>query len=242
MLDRGKKGVERTIQQLNNFDIKHTGIFSNAHERNLDYPALLTVKGVRIAFLNYTTNTNGLQPQYPNIINLADTVEMKRDLIHTHMLNPDIIIANMHWGEEYITRPTTHQKELADFLIRNGVRIIIGHHPHVIQPMVKHISDNKINSVVYYSLGNFVSNQQKTNTDGGAIAEITLRVSKDHEIEIESAQYSFVWVRKYRSEGKFNYTIIPTDMDLREINPPLSPEETQKMSIFVNNAKRIISP
>lgn len=241
MLDRGKPGLERTINQLNSFDIKHTGVFKNSSERKLNYPVVLTVKGIRIAFLNYTTTTNGLHPSYPNIINLADTLEIKKDLINTHLLQPDIIIANMHWGEEYFTRPTKHQKTLADFLLRNGVRIIIGHHPHVVQPMIKEIKNNKIDKVTYYSLGNFISNQRQLHTDGGAFAEITLKIMKDNSIEIESARHALFWVRKHNIDQQLSYTIIPADVDPATINPSLTPEETQKMSIFVSNAKKKIT-
>ncbi|HBK93499.1 MAG TPA: capsular biosynthesis protein, partial [Porphyromonadaceae bacterium] len=110
------------------------------------------------------------------MVNVIDTLQMKSDLRLTQLYNPDIVIANMHWGDEYVTRPNAEQKRLASFLFRNGVRIIIGNHPHVVQPLVKNKTNNEIETVVYYSLGNFVSNQQKINTDGGAMAEIVIHM------------------------------------------------------------------
>lgn len=240
ILDRGKRGVENTIDVLDSLKVKQTGVFKSKFTRGLNYPLMIIKNGIRIAFLNYTYDTNGLKVVPPNIVNLIDTIQIKKDLRLTQLYNPDIIIANMHWGEEYIVKQNREQKQLADFLIRNGVRIIIGNHPHVVQPLIKNITDNKIESVVYYSLGNFISNQQKVNTDGGAIAEITIKKINEHTIEIESCDYSLAWVRKFTKDGKVKYVLIPSYMDLDEINPPLTAEELQKMNIFVSNANKII--
>lgn len=240
ILDRSKHGLERTIDVLDSIQVKHTGVFKNSLSRGLNYPLMMIKHGIRIAFLNYTYGANGLKVSPPNIVNFIDTAAIKKDLRLTRLYDPDIIIANMHWGEEYHTVENHEQRELADFLFRNGVRIIIGNHPHVVQPLVKNVSNNKIESVVYYSLGNFISNQQKIHTDGGAIAEITLKKTKENKVEIESAGYSLVWVRKFTHNNKLNYVLIPDYADLNEISPPLSFEELQKMNIFATNAKRII--
>lgn len=241
ILDRGKHGLERTIDVLDSLQVKHTGVFKSKLSRGLNYPLMMIKNGIRIAFLNYTYDTNGLQTVPPNIVNLIDTVQIKRDLHLTALYNPDIVIANMHWGEEYFVKPGREQKQLAAFLIRNGVRIIIGNHPHVVQPLVKNISENEIESVVFYSLGNFISNQQKINTDGGAIAEITISKDADNAITIESCNYSLAWVRKFKTHrGKLKYELIPSDQDFEKINPPLTNEELQKMNTFVENARQII--
>lgn len=239
ILDRGKSGLERTIDILDSLRVKHTGVFKSKNSRGLSYPLMVIKNGIRIAFINYTYDTNGLKTTPPNIVNLIDTLQIKRDLRLTSLYKPDIVIANMHWGEEYFVNPSRKQKQLADFLFRNGVRIIIGHHPHVVQPMVKNTNEENIQSVVYYSLGNFISNQQKTNTDGGAIAEIVIR-KIDDEIIIDSCDYSLVWVRKFKENNKLKYVLIPAEHDLEKIKPSLVNEELQRMNIFVKNANQII--
>ena len=147
----------------------------------------------------------------------------------------------MHWGDEYRTFPNAEQKKLADFLFRNGVRIIIGNHPHVVQPLITNEVNGEIESVVYYSLGNFVSNQQKVNTDGGALAEIVIsKADDDSSVTIESCNYSLVWVRKYTKNGKLNYTLIPVEEHKKTSIPVLTPQELQKMNIIATNADKII--
>ncbi len=237
ILDSGKKGLERTIDILDSLKVKHTGVFKSKIARGLSYPLMIIKNGIRIAFLNYTYDTNGIRITPPNLVNMIDTMQIKKDIRLANLNKPDIIIANMHWGDEYHTNHNKEQQRLANFLFDNGVRIIIGNHPHVVQPMVKNVVDNKIESVVYYSLGNFISNQRKTNTDGGAVAEINLRMSEDtNQIEIVSYGYSLVWVRKYINTNKLKYTLIPTDINFDTLSPALSIEELEKLNIFVRNA------
>jgi poly-gamma-glutamate synthesis protein (capsule biosynthesis protein) len=100
-LDRGRKGLERTIDLLDSVGIKHTGTFGSEGARSLHYPLMVIKNGIRIAFLNYTYDTNGLIVQEPNQINVTDTNLIKQDIGRTQLYKPDIIIAQMHWGEEY---------------------------------------------------------------------------------------------------------------------------------------------
>lgn len=240
-VDKGKKGLERTIDVLDSMRIKHTGTFKNAMERDLYYPLIIIKNGIRIALLNYTYGTNGLPVHAPNIVNLIDTLEIKKDLKWTSLYKPDIVIANLHWGDEYVTSPNRQQIELAQWLTKNGVRIVIGHHPHVVQPLHVRREDNTIQNIVFYSLGNFISNQRKINTDGGAIAEIV--ISKDEDsanVTIESCDYSLVWVDKYYANGKNHYRLIPSWHDKNKDIENFSDENKRKMSIFVRNATRII--
>lgn len=241
VVDKGKKGFERTLNVLDSIGIKYTGSFKSKNTRGLNYPLLMIKNGIRIAFLNYTYDTNGLPVTAPNIVNVIDTLQMKSDLRLTQLYKPDIVIANMHWGDEYVTRPNATQRKLADFLFRNGVRIIIGNHPHVVQPLVISQVDNEIETVVYYSLGNFISNQQKVNTDGGALAEIVISKADDESpVKIESCNYSLVWVRKYTEKGKLKYTLIPVEEHKKTAFPTLTQQELQKMNIFATNAEKII--
>ena len=239
-VDRGRKGLERTIDMLDSIGVKHTGVFKSNETRKLYYPLMTVKNGIRIAFLNYVYDTNGLPVTEPNIVNLIDTVQILRDLQLTKLYKPDIVIAHMHWGEEYQTFPSRAQKDLTHLLFSNGVRIIIGHHPHVVQPLVINKENNAIKNVVYYSLGNFISNQQKVNTDGGMLAEITISKEPDKDVVIESCDYSFVWVRKYFANRKNNYVLIPSWQPENQKIPEMNSWEKQKMNTFVKNAEKIV--
>lgn len=238
--DKGRKGLERTIDRLDSIDIKHTGTFKSKDTRGLYYPLMIIKNGIRIAFLNYSYDTNGIPVPKPNIINAIDTVQIIKDIALAKLYNPDIIIANMHWDEEYMTYPSQQQQKLADLLIKNGVRIVIGNHPHVVQPFVVNKKDDKIGSVVYYSLGNFISNQQKPNTDGGMIAEIVISKDDNKDIEIDSCTYSLVWVHKYVANKKINYILIPSWIESYEDICGMNDTPKQKMDAFIKNAEKII--
>ena len=210
--DTGKKGIERTIQVLDSLQIKHTGTFKNAEERKLFYPLIIVKNGFRLAFLNYSYNTNGMPVYSPNIVNVINDKLILQDIAEAKQYKPDMIIACMHWGNEYQRLPNNEQKRLANLLIDNGVGLIIGSHPHVIQPIEAPLDvDGKISHVVAYSLGNFISNQKDRYTDSGAMVKIVLEKQED-KVSIADCKYSLVWRYKYTEQGKLNYTLIPASI------------------------------
>ena len=245
--DTGRKGLEQTIQVIKDTGAKQTGTFASKEERDLNYPLMIIKNGIRIAFLNYSYGVNDLKVKEPNILNLIDTVLIKKDITAAKLLNPDIVIAVMHWGEEYYTRPSLIQKSVAQFLFDNNVRIIIGHHPHVIQPIQTYRDNDSITHTVFYSLGNFYTNQRKQNTDGGMFAEIVLRKdAEDSLVIIESVDYSLFWVHKYYENRKPVYRILPIakedstnneDIDKNKYN--LQPYEQATLNSFVKSANII---
>ena len=125
-LDRGKSGLERTIQLIDSLKVPHAGTYINADEREKKYPLLLEKNGFRIALLNYTYGTNGIPVTPPNIVNYIDTAIIVKDIEESKAMKPDAIIACMHWGIEYQSLPDKEQKFLADWLIEKGVNHIIG--------------------------------------------------------------------------------------------------------------------
>lgn len=238
-LDTGKKGLEQTIQVIKKTGAKQTGTFVSPKERALHYPLMFIKNGIRIAFFNYTYGTNGLKSTAPTIVNLIDTLLIKKDIEAAQLLHPDIMIAVMHWGEEYHTQPSTHQKKIAQFLFNHHIRIIIGHHPHVVQPIQSHRDNQTITHVVFYSLGNFFSNQRKLHTDGGMLAKIVLRKSADQApVAIESVSHSLVWTHKFFKNRKPHYRLLPAQKDTTGYN--LQPYEQWTMDRFVKGAERVV--
>lgn len=245
-LDTGRKGLEQTILVIKEQGLKQTGTFVSKEQRDLNYPLMIIKNGIRIAFLNYTYGTNGLVVEKPNVVNLIDTLLIKEDIEAARLLKPDIMIAVMHWGEEYHARPSTNQKSIAKFLLNNNVPIIIGHHPHVIQPIQINMVNDTIAQVVYYSLGNFVSNQRKLNTDGGMFAQIVLRKdADDNSVFIESADYSLIWIHKYYENRKPVYRILPVSKQDSAYNEKqdenkynLQPYEQAAMNRFARSANK----
>jgi poly-gamma-glutamate capsule biosynthesis protein CapA/YwtB (metallophosphatase superfamily) len=138
---------------------------------------VINVNGIKLGFLSYTYGTNGIPvpKDKPYLVNLIDRQKIKEDLQRLKH-EADVIIVNMHWGIEYQPYPTEEQKQLAKFLTNHGAHVIIGHHPHVLQPMEWVEGENGQKSIVIYSLGNFLSAQKGNGKDIGGI--FTLQIEK----------------------------------------------------------------
>lgn len=170
-------GVLGTIQCLDSLELGHTGTFRNARERALTYPYLMYRKGMKLALLNYTYGINGMAVPKPTVINLIDTVQIKKDLAAARAAQADFIITFMHWGPEDQVAENKEQRALAQLLIRHGSDLVIGAHPHVVQPIRQEqtgAGDQRRSAWVVYSLGNFISSQTKTENSGGLLYAVTL--------------------------------------------------------------------
>ena len=208
--DRGAKGITRTLDVLGELNFYHTGTYRNSAEKTFSHPHIVDVKGFRLAFIAYTYGTNGLPVVYPTIVNLIDTAEIAKDVELVKKYNPDMIICLLHWGLEYQLKQNEEQKMLADFIIAHGVNLVIGSHPHVIQPMeTRKDLEGNINSAIVYSLGNAVSNQNYEHTDIGALAHIAL-VKNETETKIVDCKYSFILRHRPIENGKTKFYVIPT--------------------------------
>lgn len=211
-VDRGKKGIERTIKVLDSLDIVHTGTFKDSLERDIYYPLLMLKDGIRIAMLNYTYGTNGIPVPKPNIVNLIDTFQIKKDINAAKKLGADIIVTNIHWGDEYVLKQNREQERLANFLVDNGVRLVIGNHPHVVQPVDIRREGDSIKSIIVYSLGNYVSGMRTINTSGGMVVNIDISKEPRQAVSIDRFDYSLVWTHKPKKDGKYtNFKLLPVD-------------------------------
>ena len=234
-LDRGSRGLERTILMLDSLDFAYAGTYVNEEERRERYPLLVEKNGFRIVFLNYTYGTNGLEPVSPRIVNYMDKEQMKEDIALARRMRPDAIIACMHWGIEYRLLPRKAEKDLADWLLAQGVDHVIGSHPHVLQPMeVKRDAHTPAKHLVVYSLGNFISNMSKENTDGGAMVRLEL-VKYSDIVQMRSCDYSLVWTSCPFLSGKKNYEVYPAGY----VNKPIDNKELMLMNRFLKNSRML---
>jgi poly-gamma-glutamate capsule biosynthesis protein CapA/YwtB (metallophosphatase superfamily) len=232
--DRGKKGIERTILMLDSLGLAHMGTYCDAETYHKNYPLIINKKGFRLAFLNYTYGTNGIGIPDGNIVNLIDEDRIARDIKASHDSLADKVIIFMHWGEEYQRLPNTFQKETADFCFAKGADIIIGSHPHVIQPMEWRKADSmKKDQLVVWSLGNTVSNQRNRYTDGGAMVEITL-LKTGRETHISRSGYFLNWVNLP------GYSILPVTKVESDTNL-IKPSHRGQFSQFVSDSRRLLN-
>ncbi len=218
-------GVTHTINTLNDLGFLQTGTFKNQRDRSAFYPLMVYKNGFKLAFLNYTYDTNGVPTEAPTIVNRIDTVQIGADLAEARARKPHFIIVVMHWGIEYQLQENAEQRRLARFLIRNGADMVIGMHPHVVQPIrtetVTMPDGSRKEAVVVYSLGNFISNQQQPNTDGGLLFQVDLLKTKGSP-QVRLGQHGMIPVWRYIHKsvaGKSTFYTLP--VALLEKNPDL---------------------
>lgn len=209
-LDKGTRGMVRTHAVLDSQGIKHIGTYLNPEDRKSSYPYLLRKNGFRIIMLNYTYGTNGFVVASPRIVNYIDKEIMAADIEEAKLFCPDFIIANIHWGVEYNQKPSGEQRELSEWLFRQGVDVVMGSHPHVVQPMeMKKDSVGVNRQLVVYSLGNFVSNMSIRHTRGGAMVKLVL-CRKGLDRYIGSANYAILFNDRYTNDrGNMDMKIVP---------------------------------
>ncbi len=214
-LDRGSAGLERTYEMADRKGVILTGCFISSGHRAQTYPLILEKNDIMLALLNYTYGTNGLQADTPNIVNYIDTLMIQRDVEKLKLVEPDFVIACMHWGNEYERQENSVQREIAGFLFRQGINVIIGSHPHVVQPVVYVETDTGFHHLVVYSLGNFVSNQRDRYRDGGIV--FGLELEKTDRTRISGFDYLPVWVHKPWQGDKQVFRLIPANLGQEEI-------------------------
>ncbi len=211
--DAGRLGVFQTINTLYKYGFYQTGSFQSAAEREAYYPLIVYKNGFKIAFLNYTYSTNGIATKPPMIVNTIDEAQIKQDLELTKAMQPDFIIVAMHWGNEYRQQYNKEQESLAKQMINWGTDLIVGAHPHVVQP-IKWYTDPEGRKVpVAYSLGNFISNQRRPHTDGGILLEVELikDPASGHTI-LNDCGYKTVWRYIHtKANGKKSFIVLPVD-------------------------------
>lgn len=218
-LDSRYAGLVSTIETLDNVGISHMGTYSS-QEASQEI-LIKDVNGIKIAFLAYTYGTNGIPvpsgKEY--CINLIDKDKIKTDVNKAKSLGADLIAINMHWGNEYRLKPTDEQKQLADFLFENGVDLILGSHPHVLEPMetreVTLADGTKKQGFLIYSLGNFVSGQVKQYTNHSIILNLTITKHSEGNITIDDVNYIPIYVDNRGGQAAERFKILNIDKSIK---------------------------
>lgn len=177
MIDKGAKGLAEAIEYWDSQPIVHTGAYKNTEDLNkVEY---IEKNGLKIGLVGVTQYTNGLS--LPADSELKIIYSADEDIIKSKIENAkkecDMVLVNVHWGNEYQTAPTDDQRNLAQKMANWGADVIIGHHPHVIQPVEYITREDGSKTLVAYSLGNFISQQNTPARVVGGM--LTYTVTKD---------------------------------------------------------------
>lgn len=243
-MDKGYSGLSSTLDTLDEIGFSHMGTSRSVDEQNTIL--VKDVNGINIAFLAFTYGTNGISiPSDKSYsVNLIDRDLILKQLESAKRLNVDMICVNMHWGVEYQTSPNSEQKELADFLFKNGVDIIFGSHPHVLQSMEKRtvtLDDGTTKDCfVIYSLGNFISNQSDVNTQDTIILNLQVTKSgKEGKISIDSFDYIPVYCYNKGSGAKNRYELIDLKKSISDYENGTSSISSSLYNTFKSELQRI---
>ena len=238
-LDYGYSGLCRTIDVFDNIGLSHLGTYKTAEDQ--EKILIKDVKGVKIAFINYTYGTNGIPlPSGKDFcVNLIDKDFIKKQINQAKEQNVDMIVACMHWGTEYRTTANSEQKDLANFLFENGVDVILGNHPHVLEPMEKKtitLQDGTTKDVfVVYALGNFTADQRDEITRDSAILNLTITKNSDGKISIDKVNYIPIYMYKNTNVSTHKFKILDIEKTIKDYEEG---KTTSINSTVYNNLKK----
>lgn len=223
--DAGIKGRSNTIDFFKKHNILTTGVYSSVNDRKVIKTKL--INNITFGFLGYTYKTNTLDVENQDLIGYyRDLDTMKLDEKHKKIIKDevmqakkvsDILIVSVHWGNEFTYKVNDEQRELANYLNELGVDIIIGHHSHCIQP-IEWIENNGQRTLVAYSLGSFVSADNKVTRASDEFANaynvsIILQINFEkynNKITINDVQY--IPIINYYDKNLENFKLIPLDI------------------------------
>lgn len=179
-LDRGTAGVDFTKQFFDAHTVVCLGIQSEEEREYRPY-SVLTRNGIRFAMLNYTYGTNGIRipDAYPDMVHLMENEDKVRQDIDKAAAESDLVIVFAHWGTEYADQPDDLQKRWTQIFLESGVDVVVGTHPHVLQPYEMQQDDSGHKMLVYYSIGNYVSAQHEKACVKGGAAQFTVSLTAD---------------------------------------------------------------
>lgn len=220
-VDRGLHGIRRTIGKFKEQGIIYRG--TNFTPEGKDTVDLIDVNGVKTVVLAYSYGDNGMGNSTTNqYLNTIDSLVIKKDMAKADSLQPDVIIVYLHFGVEYQKEPNVYQKDIVERVISYGADIILGSHPHVMQPIqyFKTNSSRLDTGFVAFSMGNFISNQRWRYSDAGII--VNFKISKNTltgEKKLKELSFLPTWVFKGSTEKGKEYIIFPAEYALKDSVP-----------------------
>lgn len=217
-LDKGYKGLSRTLDVLDQLGIDHAGT-----SRTLEEQAKVLIKdvnGIKVAILSFTYGTNGINPPSDKgyCVNYIDKNFIKGRIDAAKAEGAEVVIACMHWGIEYQTKPSAEQIDMADFLFKSGADIILGNHAHVIEPFEKReiqLEDGTTkDGFVVYAMGNLVANQNQVNTKNNIMLHMKVTLDPDNKLMIDDISYTPVYIYKNDNVAIKKFKLLKIDSEI----------------------------
>lgn len=208
-LDGGEEAIKSAIEHWEKIDMMYTGAYKSKADSN-ELRVYETDEGISVAFLAYTYGTNGIPVPAGKdyLVNLIDKERMSKRMKEANQ-QADAVVLSLHYGNQYERMPSKEQKDLVQFAADNGADVVLGHHPHVLQPVDWVKGKNGHRTLAVYSLGNFLSGQDEFYRRIGGIfkfaIEKTIKGEKE-TIEVKAPRFMPTFV-KFKDWA--NYEVAP---------------------------------
>lgn len=250
--DTGTAGMKRTLQVLDSMGIEHTGTRSTDSGPRF---MVSNINGIKVGMMCYTYETqsstagrkalNGilLSAEAGPLVNSFDYNKLsnfysdaQQSIAQMKQQGAEAIVFFMHWGNEYQLSPNSYQKKMAQKLCDLGVDVIVGGHPHVIQPFDTLVSEKGHETICIYSIGNALSNQRRElissapngHTEDGMIFSFSFEKWSDGTVIVSDVNITPTWVELTRNNGKKVYRVIPLDASVSGSQEKASYNRTMK--------------
>jgi len=205
-LDYGAAGVTETVRLLHSQGLQAVGTANSAAAVG---PVLMERNGIRLAFVAYATALNGmtLPAGRDYLVRLYTPDAVRQDVARARAAGADLVISYIHFGDEYARYPNAQQYAIADDLLAAGVQLVLGSHPHVVQPEQRPVAAGHY---VIYSLGNFISCQRSAFTDVGLLLEIEIaKRFPDGATQVRQVRPTPTYVKLQKRAGRNHYQVAP---------------------------------
>ncbi len=245
-LDKGKDGLIRTIQVLDEKKIPHLGTYASKEEYEQNRIFLLKKNGLTIALLNYTYGTNGISTPEGVVVNRITQARVSTDIARAREMHVDAVIVFFHFGKEYRNKPDAYQTTMVNHALASGADIVLGGHPHHVQPYkLLHYHGQDRPRLVAYSVGNFVSAQRQRYTDGGMVLYFTVVKKQDAAgktaIDITDVHHKLVWIYLTHENERRQYHILPVEDTLAtKGEAKLPPPAIAGMTSYRDDAEEVL--
>jgi Bacterial capsule synthesis protein PGA_cap len=233
-LDRNGVGVDRTLKVLENAKLKYTGTLAQGSKA--PWYTITEAKGFKVAWLACTSSTNGIEDKEQQVLYCFKPEHRRKivSIIKQLRVQVDAIIVAPHWGKRYEERVTPLQVSFAKQLLESGATAVIGTHPHVIQPIKRYRTRDHRDTIIAYSLGNFVSYQQAPRSRSTVILYLTL-TRKQGKTTITDVAYVPAYMNSHSDIKKMSLQILQ-DTDKNTVGYYLLSQQLGKQFMLLNQA------
>ena len=236
MLDGYCDGLVESVGHVEAAGLDHVGGFVD--EADSKTPEVYTINGIRVGFVCYTHSTNTMEDHCDErskfLVKRFKNADFKADVDAARAAGAEVVVAVAHWGDEYHREPDSDQQYWAKKLVAAGADLIIGGHPHMVQP-AEYITATDSNGVSHtalcvYSIGNFLTQHRSQYTDSGIVFEFTLAEQADGTIAVTAPGYVPVYVWTFKNAaGADDYRVLPTGVYMNNRPDGMSDEQYNRM-------------